>query len=128
MAQKAHPRKKAAKKGHPKPKPAKAKRPKPKATQKARPKPTADVTQTDVCSDNWSGSANEDFEWVNGTSAAVDIKQDGSNTWPFQNFASGSSVPVGTQSCQLIGTKGTYTYKVEGGCPQLGNPKTVIIT
>jgi len=133
MAKKAHPKKKAAKKGRPKPKAAKTKRPKPKATQKARPKPGAGTTQTDVCADNWSGSANENFEWVNGANTPILISQNGNNTFPFVTNPPGrNSITVnpGIQGCQLIGVKSAvpYTYNSGAPCPQLGNPRNVIIS
>ncbi len=92
-------------------------------------KPTA-LANIDVCSGSgWSNSPSAWFNWVNVTSATVTVSQNGSNTFPFVVPAGSNSVAVnpGTQSCQLIGTPGTYTY-TSGPCPSLGNPKTVIIT
>jgi len=80
-----------------------------------------------VCSDSWNGTASENFNWQNGTSAPIVLSQAGNNTWP---FTSGPPISVGSgakQSCQLIGTPGTYYYDA-GPCPSLGNPRKVVIS
>jgi hypothetical protein len=77
----------------------------------------------DVTCDNWSATGGGSFTWHNNNSTAATISQDGSNTWPFVNFASGSSVSGNsTKACQMTTGANTYSYKVDG------NVKHVIIT
>jgi len=80
------------------------------------------MADIDVGADNWEGSASGTFNWNNTTNTAASITQNGSNTWP---FTSGPPISVSggaKQSCQLIGTSGSYSYKSNG------NPRTVVIT
>lgn len=90
-----------------------------------------------VCSDSFQGAAGETITFKNDHKTAVEILQNGSNTWPFATppptptpcvpAKSGSN--EGTLTVTLISTPGTYTYNTSG-CPQSTavNPKTVIIS
>ena len=84
------------------------------------------VLTINVFADGWSGSANEYFNFSNGTNAPVLVQKDGNNTFP---FVGGNSVSVrpGTHGYQLIGTPGRYTYNTIPALAE-GNPKVVIIS
>jgi hypothetical protein len=112
-------------KGKVKPKPkAKAKpKPRPKAKTKTKPRNTPPPAATPNVCDSFTAETGQEVEWEDVPATGCTIKQNGSNTWPF-NIGPPIDLPS-TSTISIAVGAGTYTFVPE--CCDDGVPKTVTV-